>query len=169
MTKSSESDFTTPYGFREPNKEDGANIWELVKSTQTLDLNSAYSYLMLCELFSDTCVIAEDEDQVIGFVSAFRQPQSPNTIFVWQVAVHESYRGKGIAKKLLKELLSRQSCENVHYMESTVSPSNLPSQSLFKGLANHLKCPCEVSECFTEDLFPESGHEAEQTYRIGPF
>ena len=165
----SKSDSTTPICFREPSKEDGTRVWELIKNTRTLDLNSAYSYLMLCEFFSDTCVIAEENDQIIGFVSAFRPPPSRDTIFVWQVAVHGSQRGKGIGKKLLKELLNRKSCEEIHYLEATVTPSNLASHALFKGLAKDYDCPCEVSACFNAELFPETGHEAEETYRIGPF
>jgi L-2,4-diaminobutyric acid acetyltransferase len=165
----SESDNRIAVKFRKPSAKDGADIWKLVKSTGNLDLNSAYSYLMLCKFFSDTCIVAQEEDQIIGFVSAFRQPQAQDTLFVWQVAVNESYRGKGIAKTLINVILSRDICENIHYVEATVSPSNIPSQSLFKGLAKSLKCPFEVTDCFSEELFPELGHEAEQTYRIGPF
>lgn len=165
----SKSDTTTSICFREPTKEDGAKVWELIKSTGNLDLNSAYSYLMFCEFFSDTCVIAEENDQIVGFVSAFRPPPTSDVVFVWQVAVHESQRGKGIGKKLLKELLNRKSCENVHYLEATVTPSNIASQSLFKGLAKDCECACEVSACFEAELFPGTGHEAEETYRIGPF
>ncbi|MEW9670377.1 diaminobutyrate acetyltransferase [Ammoniphilus sp. 3BR4] len=158
-----------PFQFRRPDKEDGARIWELIKSTRTLDVNSAYCYLMLCEWFPDTCVIAEDNEQIVGFVSAFRPPETIDVIFVWQVAVHESQRGKGLGKRLLLELLNRKSCENIHYLEATVSPSNLPSQSLFKSLAKQLDCSCVVQDCFSVDMFPEPGHEAEPIYRIGPF
>jgi L-2,4-diaminobutyric acid acetyltransferase len=169
MIKTAELDKLTLFSYRNPTKEDGAKIWELIKNTSNMDLNSAYSYLMFSHYFGDTCVVAEGKDEIIGFVSAFRPPASPDTIFVWQVAVNEMYRGKGIGNKLLNELLSRDACENIHYLEATVSPSNLPSQSLFKGLAKRMNCPCEISDCFTEEMFPEPGHEAEQMYRIGPF
>lgn len=158
-----------PYRLRKPMKEDGAAIWTLIKETKILDLNSAYSYLMLCEHFSETCVIAEDKNEVVGFVSAFRPPKQKDTIFVWQVAVHESTRGNGLGTKLLQELLNRDLCDDVHYLEATVSPSNIASQSLFKGLADKLQCPYEIKDCFSEKLFPEPGHEPEQTYRVGPF
>lgn len=169
MINATELDKKTSYSFREPSKEDGAKIWEFIKSTKTMDLNSAYAYLMLGHYFSDTCVIAEDKGAIIGFVSAFRPPQDPKTIFVWQVAVHDGYRGKGIGRKLLKELLNRDSCKSVRFLEATVSPTNIASQSLFKGLSRYLDCPCEISDCFPEELFPGSGHEAEHTYRVGPF
>ncbi|WP_046128448.1 diaminobutyrate acetyltransferase [Bacillus thermotolerans] len=168
-TQLSESDKITSLQFRKPRKEDGANVWKLIKDTRTLDLNSSYSYLMLCEFFADTCVIAEKDGQLIGFLSAFCPPESNDTVFVWQVAVDESSRGMGLGKKMLNELLERKSCERVRYLEATVSPSNVASQALFKGLAKRLNCPYEVLECFSEELFPGVGHEAEPIYRIGPF
>jgi L-2,4-diaminobutyric acid acetyltransferase len=153
---------------RTPNEEDGPGIWELVKSTGVLDLNSAYSYLMLCKYFSGTCVVAERDNKIVGFLSSFRPPSDPGVIFVWQVAVAGSERGRGIGSALLKELLKREECKGVRYLETTVTPSNMPSQSLFRGLARDTGTRCEISECFSSDLFPAGGHEAELMYRIGP-
>ncbi|SMO63309.1 diaminobutyrate acetyltransferase [Melghirimyces algeriensis] len=156
--------------FRKPEDEDGSEVWKLIKRAGVLDLNSPYSYLMLCKFFSETCVIAQDKNgKVVGFVSAFRPQTTEDTIFVWQVAVDTSQRGKGLGKALLRSLLSRDSCADVRYLEATVSPSNIPSQSLFKGLAKDLETQCDISECFSENMFPEHGHESEWTYRIGPF
>ena len=61
--------------WRSPSEEDGKDIWELVKSTRVLDLNSAYSYLLLSKYFCDTCVVAEVNGKIVGFVSAFH-PQN---------------------------------------------------------------------------------------------
>nr|WP_091839064.1 diaminobutyrate acetyltransferase [Marininema halotolerans] len=155
--------------FRKPTEEDGTAVWKLIKGTGVLDLNSSYSYLMLCKYFSETCVLAEQEGRVVGFVSAFVQPESPDVVFVWQVAVDQSQRGKGLAKSLLRNLLNREACENVRFLEATVSPSNNASQSLFKGLARDIQTTCHTSECFSEDLFPGDDHESEWTYRVGPF
>lgn len=155
--------------FRQPQVADGASIWRLVRDTGVLDINSPYSYLMLCKFFSDTCVVAEYEGQIVGFVSAFRPPANQHTLFVWQVAVGESQRGNGLGKALLKELIGREVCKNVRYLEATVSPSNLSSQALFRGLARDFATCCEVSECFPAHLFPGGTHESEMTFRIGPF
>jgi L-2,4-diaminobutyric acid acetyltransferase len=153
---------------RRPNVEDGRKIWKLVRDTGVLDLNSAYSYLLLCKYFSETCVVATSGNQMAGFVSSFRPPSSPDTIFVWQIAVHDSHRGKGLGIALLKELLAREACKDVRFLETTISPSNTPSQSLFRGLARDLGTGCVVSECFQEDLFPGGTHEKEKLFRIGP-
>ena len=168
MVMKTKKDLTDTLLLRTADKEDGAAIWELIKSTGNLDLNSSYSYLMLCEFFPDTCIVAEANGKIVGFVSAFRPPNKPDTIFVWQVAVAKSQQGKGLGSKLLRTLLKQESCSDVHYLEATISPSNLASQSLFKKLAHKRKTNCEISECFSEDHFPEGGHEAEMTFRIGP-
>jgi len=155
--------------FRKPTLDDGAAVWELVKSTGVLDLNSPYSYLMWCQNFGETSVVVEKDDEIVGFVSGFVKPEKPDRLFIWQVAVAESQRGKGLASKMLHHLLERQSCKNVHFVEATVTPSNIASQKLFKRLARNLDTHIKVSTCFSADDFPEEGQEEELTHEIGPF
>uniref|UniRef100_A0A0M0KC89 L-2,4-diaminobutyric acid acetyltransferase n=1 Tax=Halalkalibacterium halodurans TaxID=86665 RepID=A0A0M0KC89_ALKHA len=150
-----------------PTVEDGAAMWELVNKS-TLDTNSPYKYIMMCEYFAETCVVAKENERLVGFVTAFIPPEHQDVIFVWQIGVDSSQRGKGLASKLLQELISRDICSNVNYVEATVTPSNKASQALFQKLAREYNTQCEVSECFSEDLFPGDDHEAELTFRIGP-
>ncbi|WP_085992571.1 diaminobutyrate acetyltransferase [Oceanobacillus senegalensis] len=162
---------TTEFHFRKPNKEDGASAWELVKHTGNLDLNSSYSYLMWCEMFSDTSIVVvrKDTQKVVGFISGFIHPEKPDTLFIWQVAVHESARGNGLATKMLLQLLDRSACNDVEFVEATVSPSNTPSKRLFLGLARKFETNWKISDYFTAEDFPESGHEDELLFKIGPF
>lgn len=162
---------TTEYHFRKPNKDDGASVWELVKHTGNLDLNSSYSYLMWCEIFSDTSIVVvrKDAQKVVGFISGFIHPEKEDTLFIWQVAVHESERGNGLATKMLLQLLDRDTSENVHYVEATVSPSNTPSKRLFLGLARKFETNWVISDYFTSDDFPSLEHEEELLFKIGPF
>ncbi|MDQ0300826.1 L-2,4-diaminobutyric acid acetyltransferase [Salibacterium salarium] len=153
--------------FEKPKVEDGADMWELVKNS-TLDLNSSYKYIMMCEFFAETCVVAKEKDELVGFVTAFIPPEKQDTVFVWQVGVDPSQRGKGLASRLINDLVQRVSDKNVEYLEATVTPSNEASQALFKKVARTHETNCEVSECFAEDLFPGDEHEAELTFRIGP-
>lgn len=150
-----------------PTVEDGAAMWELVNNS-TLDQNSAYKYVMMAEFFAETCVVAKENDDVVGFITAFIPPDRPDVVFVWQVGVDSSQRGKGIASKMLTELVSRKACENVRFVEATVTPSNKASQSLFRRLAKTYQTECIVSDFFPEEIFPGEGHEAELSFRIGP-
>ncbi|MFG6118797.1 diaminobutyrate acetyltransferase [Thalassobacillus sp. B23F22_16] len=159
---------TATLTFSEPTLDDGKAMWELVDNS-TLDQNSAYKYLMMSEFFSDTCVVAKEDDKLVGFVTAFIPPEHPDVVFVWQIGVDSSQRGKGVASKLLNELVAREACQDVHYLEATVTPSNEASQSLFRRLARDHDTECKVTERFTEEMFPGDGHEEELNFRIGPF
>lgn len=151
----------------QPSKEDGQGMWNLAKKT-SLDLNSAYKYIMMAEYFSETCVVAKENDEVVGFITGFIQPEHPEVVFVWQVGVDSSQRGKGVAYKMLAELVRRESAKDVKYVEATITKDNVASQSLFKKLAKERDTSFEIRETFPADVFPEDG-EAEYTYRIGPF
>lgn len=155
--------------FRLPTEEDGKEIWHLIKGTGILDLNSPYSYLMWTKFFDKTSVVVEVNEKIVGFISGFIQPNAKDTLFVWQVAVDESQRGKGLASKMLQAILHRYSCRNIRYLEATVSPSNKASQALFRKLSRDLQTTCHVTTFFTKDQFPETGHEEEQLFKIGPF
>ncbi|WP_339228719.1 diaminobutyrate acetyltransferase [Oceanobacillus sp. FSL K6-2867] len=162
------TDIETDFHFRKPDKDDGSVVWQLIKNTKVLDLNSSYSYLMWCDIFSETSIVAERDGDIVGFISGFLHPNTMDKLFIWQVAVNESERGKGLATKMLYQLLNRTACETVQYIEATVSPSNKASQSLFKGLAKKLETKCNISEYFSSEDFPAEGHEDELLFMIGP-
>jgi L-2,4-diaminobutyric acid acetyltransferase len=154
---------------RKPAVEEGASIWQLVRASEQLDLNSAYCYLLLCRHFSDTCAVAVVEGEVVGFVTAYLPPGQPDTLFVWQIGVARTMRGKGLATRLLKELLQRDACRGVKYLEATVGPENQASRALFTALARWLNADLIEESCFDAEHFPGEDHEAENLLRIGPF
>ncbi|MCT2536160.1 diaminobutyrate acetyltransferase [Aquibacillus koreensis] len=153
--------------FEKPKVEDGAAMWELVNNS-TLDSNSVYKYIMMCEYFAETCVVAKEDDKLVGFVTAFIPPEKPDAVFIWQVGVDSSQRGKGIASRLLNHLIEREYCQDVRFVEATVTPSNNASQSLFRKLARDHQTECTVTEFFKEELFPGDDHEEELNFRVGP-
>jgi L-2,4-diaminobutyric acid acetyltransferase len=154
---------------RKPSAQDGAAIWRLVKACDPLDLNSCYAYLLLCQHFAESCVVAEHRGEIIGFLSAYLPPASPYAVFVWQVAVRRDKRGKGIASAMLLELLRRKACRGVCFLETTISPSNKASQALFRSLARRLGTRCGEALLFSAGVFAETGHEEEVLFTLGPF
>lgn len=155
------------YFFRAPTLVDGASLWDLVRRSSPLELNSAYCYLLLAGHFADTCVIAEHDAKPVGFVSAFVSPAT-KSVFVWQIAVAASERGRGLAQRLLQQLLARPACRNVRFLDATIAPSNEASRSLFRSLARELRVPASVTPGFAPELFPGGAHEREEFVRIGP-
>lgn len=156
------------FTLRAPTTEDGAAIWELVRRCKPLDENSCYAYLILCEHFSGTCVVAEKDGEIIGFVSAYIPPRKSDVVFVWQVAVDERARGMGLAGAMLDEVIGRPACAGVRYMETTVSPGNVASETLFRKLAARRDAVCNEKTLFTGSHFGRAAHEDEVLFRIGP-
>lgn len=163
MTQTTHNDLI----FRKPTLNDGLAIYELIKSSPPLDLNSSYLYFLQASHFADTCVVAEQNGQIVGFVSAYLQPDKPTTLFVWQVAVAESQRGKGLAKSLLTALaLQQPSDSHITEMACTISPSNTASQSLFRSFAKTHNLILNSTAFISEDHFGAASHEAEDLYTV---
>ncbi|GFZ89163.1 hypothetical protein GCM10010978_30730 [Compostibacillus humi] len=125
---------------------------------------------MWCEIFSETSIVVihRKTEQLVGFISGFIHPEKENTLFIWQVAVHESERGKKLGTKMLFELLKRECCRDVRFVEATVSPSNIPSKRLFLGLARKCRTNWKIKDYFTSEDFPQENHEDELLFQIGP-
>lgn len=155
--------------YRNPIAKDGASVWELIRDTETLDLNSPYCYMLLGDYFNDTCMIAEHEGDIIGFISAFRSPRNLERLFVWQVAVARTHQRQGIAKNMLTYLLKQKACHGVRFIEATISPSNKASHRLFLSFAEERSIPSTVTAGYGADMFPDrSNHEDEPLFVIGP-
>lgn len=154
------------FALRHPEVGDGAAIHRLVVATGVLDVNSGYAYLAVCAHHGRTSVVADADDRLAGFVTAYRLPERPDTLFVWQVGVDASARGQGLATRMLEWLLETT---GARFVETTITPSNAASRRLFRGLAARHGAACAVSEGFPDHLFPGPGHEPEELFRLGPF
>ncbi|MFC0331399.1 diaminobutyrate acetyltransferase [Paenibacillus sepulcri] len=153
-----------------PSASDGKQVWQLVKDAGTLDLNSVYSYIMLCDVFRDTCVIAVQEERIVGFMSAYKRPDQPDTLFIWQAVVGSAWQGNGLGKKMLRELLSREENGPIRFVEATIGPDNMASQRMLMGLGEENGGQCHITEYYPAAYFPEeSDHEPELLFRVGPF
>jgi L-2,4-diaminobutyric acid acetyltransferase len=148
---------------------DGAEMWRIARDSGGLELNSCYAYLALCRDFGATCAIAEQHGRTIGFVLAYRPSAQPDAVFVWQIGVDAQMRGRGLASRLLRELVQLPGCRGVRYLETTVTPSNGASLALFSSFARSLRVPIERAGGFGAELFTHEDHEPEDRYRIGPF
>jgi len=157
-----------PIIIRKPQIEDGVHIHNLVQKCKPLDINSLYSYLLVCSHFDQTSVISVLNNEIVGYISAYINPHQNKTLFIWQVAVHPDMRGHGLATKMIMDILNRKQTKSVEFIETTVTPSNQASMSLFGKIASQLNANLQKSPFFTSDLFGKSNHEEELLLRIGP-
>src|SRR5690606_22658000 len=153
---------------RRPASTDGSRIWRLVAACPPLDRNSMYCNLLQCRDFARTSVLAEMDGEAVGWVSGYRRPDDPSTLFVWQVAVHERARGLGLARRMLLELLGREELRGVVRLQTTIRPGNAASHGLFRSSAERPNAAVPESGCFEEDRHFERRHASERLITIGP-
>lgn len=172
------SDPSSDLGIRHASVADGAKMWKLVRQCGVLDVNSCYAYLLFCRDFSATTLVADADEGLLGFVTAYIPPPRPEAVFVWQIGTAPAARRKGVGKALLRALLRCDACKDVRFLEATVTPSNTASARLFQSIADEFGADFNVGPGFAaSDFDPADGdapdeevasHEPEDLVRIGP-
>lgn len=97
----------------------------------------------------------------------YRRPAKSDSLLVWQVAVDDSQRGRGLAGKMLDALFEQAIPAGVRYLDTTITPDNDASIRLFTSFAKRWDATLERFEFLAADEFPEP-HEPEDLFRIGP-
>ncbi len=151
-----------------PTLRDGAAVWALIRDAGGLDLNSPYAYLLLCERFAATSLVARDGQGLAGAVLGLRLPTQPDTLFVWQVAVAPRARRSGLGLAMLSALARARGCAGISYLEAHVGPDNAASEALFRAFARAAAARLELRQGYAASDFP-TPHAPERLFRIGPF
>lgn len=154
--------------FNQPDVTDGMLVHDLIQHCPPLDTNSSYCNLLQCSHFAETCITAKKNGALIGFISGYRLPNKPSTLFIWQVAVSANARGCGLASQMLLRLLARPSCQGVTQIETTITLTNEGSWALFTKLAKQLNAPLTRHTHFECDTHFAGRHDSELLARIGP-
>jgi len=157
---------------RVPQGSDAISMHRLAGATGALDLNSPYAYLLCATDFADTAIVAEDDSDLLGFITGYHPPTRPEVLFVWQVAVAPSAQGRGLASAMLDGLVARVRTDRHGHpltVEATVAPSNEQSRALFGAFARRHGVPMTEHPHFPAELLdPDLNHEDEPILRIGP-
>ena len=146
---------------------DGGAMWRLARESGVLEENAEYTYHMFSHLFGETSTVADLNGRAVGFVAGFRPPYRQDSLFVWQIAVDEQARGRGLAAAMLHGLIQRLS-PRIHYLEATVTPSNEASMRTFRKIARDLDTNVTEEVLFPGNRFHGPSHEDEVMFRIGP-
>ncbi|MFZ2209587.1 MAG: diaminobutyrate acetyltransferase [Porticoccaceae bacterium] len=161
---------------REPHPDDGPGVFDLIARCPPLDPNSRYCNLLQCSHFAATSIIATADagadaggHAVVGFISGYRMPARPDTLFVWQVAVDAAARGLGLGSRLLTGLLARPALADIRFLETTIGPDNRASWALFERLAERLSAAVATTTLFASQRHFGGRHPDEILCRIGPF
>ncbi|TJZ82564.1 diaminobutyrate acetyltransferase [Paracoccus hibiscisoli] len=154
-----------PLTFRKPDPTDGAAIWDLVRQCKPLDENSMYCNLVQADHFRDTCVVAERNGQIVGWISGHMIPNE-DALFIWQVAVSPAARGLGLGRRMLTHLLGRPDCATARCLNTTITRDNDASWGLFRSLARHLGGQLSDDPHYTRHAHFDGRHATEHMVTI---
>ena len=85
------------------------------------------SFVQYFDLFPETFLVAEIDGRCVGFAIGGASASSPGAAWLLDIAVAPDARGKGVAQRLLSQLLAHLGERTVR---ATVSPHNAASASL---------------------------------------
>lgn len=165
MPKDFEKSISRTPTLRKPKSTDGAAIWELVRACKPLDENSMYCNLIQADHFRDTCVVAELDGDILGWISGHMIPNA-NAYFVWQVAVSPKARGMGLGRKMLTHLINRDECADAEAMKTTITKDNDASWGLFRSFAKSIGGDLTDAPHFKEDDHFGGQHDTEHMVTI---
>lgn len=154
---------------RKPTAMDGMNVHRLIAQCPPLDPNSVYCNLLQCSHFADTAVLVEAQGEVVAFMSGYVKPTDAQVLFVWQVAVAETWRGHGLAGRMLDALIQRPELSAIRFLETSITPANEASANLFRRFADKRQASLTTSVLFSQTEHFAGRHDDEVLFRIGPF
>jgi len=152
-----------------PVAEDAAEIHALIAACPPLDCNSLYANLIQCAHFASACAVARIDGKVAGWVSGHRPPEESATYFLWQVAVDPEVRGRGLARRMLAEILSRPEQSRTRRLKTSITRGNEASWRLFKSVSAWLGAPMREELWFDRERHFGGQNESEFLVTIGPF
>jgi L-2,4-diaminobutyric acid acetyltransferase len=153
---------------RRPRLTDGVAVHRLILRCSPVDEESRYCNLLRCTHFADTCVVAERDGEIVGFVSAYVEPSQPDTLFVWRVVVAPEHRGQGLTAAMLGALLARETCRDITHLETSITPKNQTSWRSFHSAARQWGAKVFAQPWLDRERDFEGERESEFLLRIGP-
>lgn len=151
---------------RRPCPSDGPAVAKLVAHEPNALGSEARQVLPpLVQRFAETSLVAELEDQVVGFVGGYR-PSGGSSLTIWQIDVEPALRELGLATALLHTLIQSPSCRGVEFVEVSVASSNVAGIRLFERFARDVDAPCQSIAQST--LSRSTKHADGELLLIGP-
>lgn len=150
---------------RRGRETDAGMVRDLVPNLKPLTQHTPYTYWNMFKNFGDSCFVAIDSRQPVGFVTSHPTTTPRKEWFVWQVGVLEHYRGRGIAGDLLQRVVGVAQDAGAAALTTTIEVSNPRSLGAFVKLARTLGTTIKEVDRFNLD--PNSSTSVpEVIYRI---
>lgn len=119
---------------RKATQDDFLRVHQFTAGCPPMENYPEHVYKIILRYFGDCCFIAEENEQIIGFVMGIVPQSFHGTYFLWDIGVTPSYQGQGIGGKLVREVEKELGKMGFKRIELTIDPANLPSRKLFEKM-----------------------------------
>lgn len=116
---------------------------------------AAYLYWMLGAYFPSTCLVAEEDGRICGYIGALPSAEK-EMVFIWQIAVAKAIRGRGVAKSLLCSVLQRARGMGFSKIEIAISEENTACIRLLQSAAAEIGYHIEEAGTYADEQFQET-------------
>ncbi|MGW0891089.1 GNAT family N-acetyltransferase [Saccharopolyspora sp. NPDC002578] len=95
-------------------------------------------YWLYANLFSGTCPVVVDGDELVGAIIAFRSQDHPDDIYIQDVVTHPEHRRRGITTALLNSVQDAAVSFSCSRLYLTSEPENAPAHHTWtrRGFTN---------------------------------
>jgi diaminobutyrate acetyltransferase len=118
---------------RSVSEKEFMRIHSFVSDCDVLETYPEHVYRILLRHFGDTCLVAESDGVIVGFLLGFRSQTRADLFFIWQIGVSVSARRQGVGAAILRDVENRLSSHEAARIECTIDPENEPSIRLFES------------------------------------
>ncbi len=114
---------------RKVEEEDASTLRYLASICPPLDVHTHYTFWVLCRFFSDSCFIASEDGENIGYITAVDTKEG---LFIWQIGILKEKRGNGLAYRLIEKVFDIAKKKGSRILV-TIAEDNKRSFNTFKN------------------------------------
>lgn len=144
---------------------DSALLRSLAAACGTLDVHTPYTYWVACQYHGSSIFILEDAGTPVGYLMAL---DNPDCVFLWQIGILASYRGKGLSQLLYERVMDFASAAQKP-LQVTIAPENKASYGALASIcrSRNLSILQEGTLYLTDRIDPDF-RETEVIYTVLP-
>ena len=137
----------------------------LAAACGTLDVHTPYTYWVACRYHSKSIFILEDSGTPVGYIMAL---DNPDCVFLWQIGILSSHRGKGLSKLLYARVMDFAAAAEKP-LQVTIAPENKASYGAMenycrsRGLTIQAEDTLHLNDCIDREF-----QETEIIYTVFP-
>ncbi|GLY96540.1 GNAT family N-acetyltransferase [Actinoplanes sp. NBRC 103695] len=89
-----------------------------------ISVRTRSDYWLYATLFSTSCPVVTEGDEVIGVLIAFQSQDDPDDVYIQDVMVHPDHRRRGVARRMIEVVHTQAATWNCRRMYLTSEPDN---------------------------------------------